>query len=214
MFAKYWEPTKVKTRLAATIGDQAACHIYRKFIEILLRRLEHTADRRTLAFWPPERHQEFSAIASTSWKSRAQAEGNLGTKMMHYFRQAFATGGERVVIIGSDSPTLPLEYVEQAFDLLQQFSVVLGPTSDGGYYLVGASQIVPPIFANIHWSSSSVWQDTLTQVEAAGLSYAELPPWYDVDDYDDLLRLYHDLVSLSEEKNLWQPLLQSVQANL
>jgi glycosyltransferase A (GT-A) superfamily protein (DUF2064 family) len=91
-----------------------------------------------------------------------------------------------VVAIGADSPTLPVEYVRRAFELLVERPVVLGPARDGGYYLVGASEDVPPIFSDIDWGTARVWQQTVTRLNESRIPFHELPPWYDIDTARDL----------------------------
>ena len=103
------------------------------------------------------------------------------------------------MLIGSDSPTLPVEYVESAFRLLRESDVVLGPTEDGGYYLVGASRNAVGIFQNIEWSTSRVWEQTVARLHELQLSYQSLPQWYDVDELADLVRLRDELRELSSD---------------
>jgi hypothetical protein len=193
MFAKYWEPGRVKTRLAAAIGDQAASSLYRRFVLTLVQRFAEVGRRRVLAYTPAERRTEFESLAAEDWQLAAQAGGNLGERMQAYFANAFRSGATRVVLIGSDSPNLPLDYVNDAFQQLDDAPVVLGPADDGGYYLVGAAGSVPPIFAGIQWSSPQVWAQTLNRLRNADCPYGVLPVWYDVDDLASLRQVYQDL---------------------
>ena len=193
MFAKYWAPGQVKTRLAAAIGAEAAARLHAVFVRTLLARFRATADRRVLAFSPSERRAEFEAILPAAWRLEPQAAGDLGRRMQHYFETALTAGAERVVLIGSDSPTLPAEYIEAAFDQLQSRPVVLGPAHDGGYYLVGAALKLPPIFDAIAWSQPTVFEATIARLQAAGREYGLLPAWHDVDTHDDLVRLKAEL---------------------
>lgn len=193
MFAKFWEPGGVKTRLAAAIGGPAAARVHQACVHTLITRFNRTADRCVLCFTPAEREREFAAIAGPAWQVQPQCAGDLGQRMRHYFEMSFAAGVESAVLIGSDSPTLPIAYVEKAFDHLAELPVVLGPSDDGGYYLIGLSGEVPDIFQDIDWSTSEVWRQTVGRLQAAGQSYYELPPWYDVDTVDDVLRLRDEL---------------------
>src|SRR5207302_2932848 len=93
-------------------------------------------------------------------------------------------GAEAVVAIGTDSPTLPIEFIEQAFVLLDAADVVLGPASDGGYYLLGCGRKVPPVFDGIAWGSPTVLAETVARLDASW-QVALLPPWYDVDTLED-----------------------------
>jgi rSAM/selenodomain-associated transferase 1 len=193
LFAKYWQPGQVKTRLADEIGAERAAEAYSHFVATLLDRLSGCGEQRFLAYSPRERGPEFAALLPDGWQSQPQAEGDLGLRMKSFFEQRFAAGCQRVVLLGSDSPNVPLEYVSQAFDLLRQHDVVLGPTEDGGYWLVGAAGGVPGIFAAIPWSTPQVWPATLAAIGAARLSHATVPTWYDVDLQNDLSRLINDL---------------------
>ncbi len=193
IFAKYWEPGKVKTRLAATIGHERASRIYRAFVETLLTRLTDCGQRRILAISPPDRLNEFRSVAGEAWNIEVQADGDLGARMKHYFDSAFANGSQSVVLLGSDSPDVPLANVENAFELLEESPVVLGPSDDGGYYLIGASGETPPVFDRIAWSTPTVLYETIQQLNRADVRHALLPTWYDVDDRDSLARILDNL---------------------
>jgi len=152
LFAKYWQPGAVKTRLAATVGPERAAEIYRHFVVTLTRRLADCGDDRWVAITPWLRASDFREIVSEQWHLEAQSEDdNLGSRMRAFFAGRLAAGYGRVVLLGSDSPNVPVEYVNQAFQQLCTHDVVLGPTEDGGYWLVGAAGAVPPIFDAIPW---------------------------------------------------------------
>jgi uncharacterized protein len=190
IFAKHWQPGAVKTRLAASIGNEAAAALHRCFVQTLLNRFQRAADQQALWFTPADSAEEFRQLDLGRWKLEPQASGDLGERVKHYFASALlASNSPRTVLIGSDSPDLPLEYVAEAFDKLRNFPVVLGPSTDGGYYLIGASQTVPPIFDNIPWSTPEVWSQTISRLTTAEISYHVLPEWYDVDDFTGLRRL-------------------------
>lgn len=195
MFAKYWEAGLVKTRLAGAIGGPAAARFQRACVAALVARFGQAADRRMLCFTPAEQGPAFAALAGDRWRVTPQCAGDLGQRMRHYFVSAFATGVERAVLIGSDAPTLPAAYVDEAFDRLADLPVVLGPTDDGGYYLIGLSREVPEIFAGVDWGTSEVWRQTIDRLQAGGHRHHELPRWYDVDTFDDLLRLRGELTA-------------------
>ena len=119
-----------------------------------------------------------------------QPDGSLGDRLIHAFSRAFANGMERAVIIGSDSPGLPLNYLEDAFDRLNSADVVLGPSQDGGYYLIGLSKSLhPEIFQNISWSTSLAFAQTLNAAKQIGLSAELLPEYFDIDTFHDLKKL-------------------------
>lgn len=216
VFAKYWEPGHVKTRLAAMIGSEASSRLYLALVRCLLHRLAGLADRRVLAFTPAERRGEFAAVAGDAWQLEPQVEGDLGERMRHYFEQAHRSGARRVVLLGSDSPNVPLAYVAQAFELLEQKPVVIGPSADGGYWLLGTSRPDPPIFDRIAWSTEAVFQQTTRRLDTAAWPYAVLQPWYDVDELADLVRLRKDLhdAGLTGDDATWRPLRRAVEEAL
>jgi rSAM/selenodomain-associated transferase 1 len=202
LFAKHWEPGHVKTRLAARWGHERASEIYLAFLRSLLERLAEIGDRRWLVYSPAKSQAAFRQLAGDSWRVVEQSMGDLGQRMAALFSQAFAGGAERVVLIGSDSPTLPDAHIAQAFELLQRVPVVLGPATDGGYCLIGASGRVPPVFTGIDWSTDRVFEQTIAQLEAEGLAFACLPPWHDIDTPHDLERLRHELSRATSSEEL------------
>ena len=128
-----------------------------------------------------------------------------------FFDKSLKSGSTKTVLIGSDSPTLPRGYLDRAFELLGTHPVVLGPTSDGGYYLVGVAGRVPPVFEGIQWSTPSVWEQTVAALGKASVPFAELPPWYDIDQADDLMGLRDELLELCRETPEWSELLAAVE---
>ena len=199
LFAKHWTLGQVKTRLAAGIGATAAVRFHRHCVDILLERLKFIADTRLVCYWPPEHREEFTQLGNGHWQFRPQMPGDLGTRMGAYFEDCFKAGFQRVLLLGTDSPNVPLPHIERAFQLLEARRLVLGPTEDGGYYLVGARSKIPPIFEAMPWSTPRLWPATLRQLETIGwqrdVDYELLPPWYDIDTISDLKRLYRELLA-------------------
>jgi rSAM/selenodomain-associated transferase 1 len=197
VLAKYWEPGAVKTRLAATIGAADAARLHRLFLIALLRRMTGIAARKVLVFSPSERREQFGQLCPEHWSLERQVAGDLGRRMRCFFEWAFAAGARHVVLLGSDSPSVPTTYVSEALGRLQSVPVVLGPTADGGYYLIGLSSAssMPPIFDGVSWGTPAVWEQTVTRLRGASVTFSELPRWYDVDQLPDLRRLSHELTS-------------------
>ncbi len=195
IFAKYWEPGKVKTRLAVRVGAQKAAGLYASFLAAVLENSERAfAGHRVLAYAPPERREAFRDLAGGDrWQLEPQASGDLGQRIQHFFASAFAGGYEHVVLMGSDSPNLPRAYIRQAFQYLRRAQVVLGPSDDGGYYLIGARLEMPDILAGIPWSTGDVFARTVEKLGRAGTTWHQLPCWYDVDEVVDLRRLREEL---------------------
>jgi rSAM/selenodomain-associated transferase 1 len=196
LFAKHWRRAPVKTRLAVVLGEDRACDLYLCLLRTSLRRFAPLGDRRYVVYAPPESGAAFrKLIGRRAWSLRAQVSGDLGTRLRQDVDQSFATGTQRLVIIGADSPTLPLERLEQAFAFLRSNDVVLGPSDDGGYYLIGLRRAVPEIFDGIDWGTDRVWSQTMERLRSIAARVAVLPPWYDIDRDADLNRLVDELRS-------------------
>lgn len=202
VMAKHPVPGQTKTRLARSIGIEAAAELSTAFLEDLLDRLGDVGDRRVLATWPddPEACRFFRHQAGDRFELWPQPSGSLGDRLQAVFTDHLEHTGDRVVVIGSDSPTLPSDLVKRAFEVLQVHPAVLGPAVDGGYYLIGQQQTIPGLFTGIEWSTPRVLTQTLTRLEAADVSAALLPEWYDVDSLEDLKRLANEL-RFSEDRD-------------
>src|SRR5262245_57500976 len=118
MFAKHWTPGQVKTRLAASLGPARAAAIHRLFVETLVSRLADAADDRVIVFAPAGAREAFGEVAGDRWRLLPQAGGDLGQRMSSFFGEVLSPTG-RVVLIGSDSPDLPIDCVGQAFAALE-----------------------------------------------------------------------------------------------
>jgi glycosyltransferase A (GT-A) superfamily protein (DUF2064 family) len=112
----------------------------------------------------------------------------LGRKLDEFFQVQFAGTVQRVVAIGTDCPDLPVDFVSQAFELLRESPVVLGPATDGGYYLIGMNSFVP-VFTDIDWSTDKVFAQTTRKLRQLSIRFATLPLWSDVDVNEDLRQL-------------------------
>ena len=188
IFVKQPIPGLVKTRLAAKLDIDSAARLYAAFIDDLSNRFRAIGDRRVLCYAPHDESAKvfFRNVAAEDFGIWPQPETSLGDRMAEFFSESFSTGAERVVVIGSDSPTLPVDLVMQAFDRLESHDCVLGPATDGGYYLIGQSRQTWPIFDGVDWSSRQVLQQTVARITKSGAKLALLTPWYDVDTADDL----------------------------
>ncbi len=143
-----------------------------------------------VAYEPADALPEFEALTRGDAQLIPQRADMLGDRMSNVFRDVFSRGYTSVVMIGSDLPSLPSGYVEQAFDRLRDRScdLVIGPAADGGYYLIGLRRLWPQLFESIPWSSAAVLSRTWEIAETLHLKVAFTPAWYDVDEADDLRR--------------------------
>lgn len=188
---------EVKTRLANGLGLQKALEIYHYLLKKTWEVIENL-DCEVFIYW----NQESPEIPENwnQFEKRIQISGNLGEKMSKAFQDSFQNGSRKVVVIGSDCPTLNQSHVEEAFEKLDFTDVVLGPTLDGGYYLLGMKNYESDLFEGISWSTSSVFQETMSKIEEMNLKYELLELLNDIDTIKDWN--YYLIHHLKNEKNL------------
>jgi rSAM/selenodomain-associated transferase 1 len=184
LFAKEPRPGFVKTRLATETSAEWAAKVADAFLQDTLDRFASLDCRRVVVFDPPTAKPYFARLASGRFTLTPQRGGDLGQRLASFFGDQLADGATSVLAVGTDSPTVPVSYVEQAFEQLQRHDVALGPATDGGYYLLGCRRLLP-IFDGIAWSSSVVLRETIARLTNPAWSLAMLPLWYDVDTLDD-----------------------------
>jgi hypothetical protein len=173
----------VKTRLARTLGDAEALRIYR----FLLDKTRETALRvdveRMLFYSEQIQHQD--DWSPSQFDKFVQVEGDLGVRMCSAFETAFAKGANRALIVGSDCPELDPDTIRAAFEALHTHEVVVGPSADGGYYLLGMRRLWPALFEGIEWSTAAVLEQTLDKACQLGLSVFHLQTLLDIDEEKD-----------------------------
>lgn len=191
IFAKQPVPGRVKTRLAADWGHERAAALYECFLRDQLEKFENCGDRRVIGFAPAtdaaRRWFESTAALMPStdcWTLWPQPDSHLGDRMQRFFESWTESSEHRTILIGSDSPTLPKSCLDQAWQLLETHDCVIGPATDGGYYLIGLNGsnqdfVVP--FRDIDWSTPQVLEQTVAALRNSRVSLGLLPPWYDVD---------------------------------
>jgi rSAM/selenodomain-associated transferase 1 len=186
IMARYPTAGAVKTRLACAIGAERACRLYRAFLHDLEARF--TGGRRVVvwAFDPPD--SDFAACLQVGARCVPQTGDGLGERMYNCFHRLCADGFDKVILIGVDTPHLRDEWLDEAEAALDSADVVLGPTDDGGYYLVAMRQ-PHDIFSGVAMGTAHVLADTLAKAHAAGLAVRLLARTFDIDEADDLSRL-------------------------
>lgn len=191
-FVKYPEPGTVKTRLAAVLGAERAADIYRQLVRAVILQLP-SATNLIVCFDPPERAPEIAAWLQFPAGERVvsfvpQARGNLGARLEHAFAHAFAQGYERVLVVGSDCVEINPPLFTEAWQSLESHDVVVGPSHDGGYYLLGLKQPSPALFRGVSWSTDAVLAQTRARAATAGWRLHELVRLHDVDEPEDWVR--------------------------
>lgn len=192
MLAKWPRAGRAKRRLGRTVGSNGATSLAHAFLADTLALSSCCgADEVVVAYAPPAARASFVKLAPGT-RLVAQPRAAFGGRLQSALAAGHAAG-KRVVLIGTDSPTLPTALVRRGFARLERADCVLGPAMDGGYYLIGAREPLPrSLFASVPWSSDAVVAETLRRARDAGLRVALLPPWYDVDDEAGLARLATD----------------------
>jgi rSAM/selenodomain-associated transferase 1 len=196
VMAKVPGAAPVKSRLHGALSPARATELYRCF---LLDRLESLAGvpdvAHVVAFTPAGAAAVMAALAPAGFRLLPQEGDTLDARLIALFARLLGDGHAGAIAIDSDSPTLPMAYVTEAARTLAagRADVVVGPSDDGGYYLVGVRAPQPAIFDGVPWSSPDTRRATLERARTLGLSVHLLPPWFDVDTAEDLARLRADL---------------------
>jgi len=191
--AKEPTPGQVKTRLFPHLSPQEAAEAYQSFLIDTLREMGAIPGiNLAIAFTPTGAEKTFIPFAEGRFHLFSQQGKDLGERLSNIFKEKLREGYEAVSIINSDSPDLPKAGVQESFRLLQanQAEVVFGPCDDGGYYLVGMRKAFPELFADIPWSTDRVLSISLEKAQKMGIRVKLLPPWKDIDTYEELVAFY------------------------
>ena len=188
VFAKSWKAKSVKTRLASSLGERKAKSIYLSMLDCVGDRLSERFANLVWAVDDVRFIEDFQERFGNKWNTVAQSDGDLTARLCRYFKGALADY-QKVIVIGSDHPDIPLEHLSTAIEQLDNVDVVLGPTEDGGYCLVGMTRTIDQLFDGIQWSTERVLEQSIANLEKAGCSYYLLPRWFDVDHHEDLIEM-------------------------
>jgi hypothetical protein len=180
---------RVKTRIARILGDDFTLALYRTFLADLAA-LSRQVPAQTVAVYDDPEGKAPEAFSDKP--CFLQRGGDIGGKMFNALSDVLAMSFERAVLIGSDLPDLPARHIQAAFEKLAEAQVVLGPATDGGYYLIGCRKesLRASLFSGIDWRGASVCAETIRRVEEAGLEAALIEPWPDIDTCEDLKQFY------------------------
>ena len=188
----------VKSRLHRSLEPEMATLLYRCF---LLDRLDEVVALAgvgpVLAFSPPWAHAQAGALAPPGYRLVPQRGADLGARMSNLLAGLLADGHPGAMVIGADTPTLPIAHVAEAAQVLAEGAadLVIGPAEDGGYYLIGLRRPQPALFSAMPWGTDRVIELTTSRASRLALRAHVLPEWFDVDTESDLRRLRDDLRS-------------------
>jgi hypothetical protein len=189
IFAKQPLPGKVKTRLSPPLSLQEAADVYRCMLSDTLAKVADLPGVSVLLFFEPAPGAAGFFLRDFPGVRIFPQEGDgLGERLEKAFERVFALGFKSVAVIGTDSPDLPLAYLEEPYRLLEEngVDVVFGPAVDGGYYLVASGRFYPGLFRDIPWSTNRVLEKSMETAASFGLQVVSLPVWHDMDTVEDL----------------------------
>ncbi len=190
--AKVPRAGNVKTRLQPFLTPERATDFAACLMCDTIEKVKNLKNQLVIAYSPRNEREFFNRFSLSETLFVEQKGSDLGEKMFNTFAFAFGQNADSAVMIGTDSPTFPGEFIEEAFTYLETFDAVLGKTSDGGFYLIGLRRLRVEIFENVEWSSPRTFKQTKENIERAGLKLKEMPEWYDVDEPADLEKLRED----------------------
>lgn len=198
VFVKNKKLGHVKTRLAKTIGDQAALEIYEELLTITQNEISKLDFDKAVYFSEHVENEDW-----LHFEKRIQLGSDLGAKMQNAFLDGFNKNYDAIVLIGSDLPDISATIITNAFAELNKKNVVFGPAEDGGYYLIGLSQMLENVFTNKPWSQPQLLSATLGELRDNSVPFSLLETLNDIDDYDDLEKSdFYKTTSLYQKKKL------------
>lgn len=195
IFAKYAEAGLVKTRMVPPLTPTEAADLHEASLCTVCERVATLAGVEVKLVVTPDGRLDAvrkmtPPLAGDFWP---QGDGDLGDRLARAVRRAFDGGTDGVLLLGADSPTVPIEFFNRATASLVDHDAVLGASEDGGYYLLALSRPVPSLFQGVAWGGPNVAEETRARAESARLRWIELPIWYDLDRFEDLKRARRDL---------------------
>ncbi len=194
--AKRPAPGQTKTRLTPPFTPDEAAQLYERFLLDTLDLMRGVKEAKPILSYLPEDADDYFRRLAPDFDLIQQQGDDLGERLDNALTHCLTHGFDRAVIMDSDSPTLPAEFLSRAFTALEAADVVLGPCDDGGYYLIGLKRPAPRLLREVRMSTPDVARDTLALAAEEGLAVSQLPTWYDVDTAAELDRLGAELATL------------------
>ena len=193
-FVKYPKVGDVKSRLSKDLDPSITVELYRCFVKDLLKMLNTTSYSIFICFYPSNYLNNFKQWLGNKYNYIPQEGEDLGQRMENCFNYIFTKKFDQLIVIGSDSPDLPNEILNQAFLKLQTHDAVIGPSLDGGYYLLGFNRACysPNFFKDVSWGKDTVFAKTKKRFLDEKLSFFILPVWGDIDTFQDLENYYQN----------------------
>lgn len=189
VFVRYPVEGKVKTRLAATLGNKVAKELYKNFAEAVINSVKKIKNTYKYVFYSDKNEKPLiKKWLGINFIYAAQSGNDLGERMKEAFRIVFSHGAKKAVIVGTDIPDLSKEIINKGIEALENSDVVIGPCKDGGYYLLGIKKYYPQIFEDIKYSSANVLAQTLKKIKESNLTVTLINELQDIDTEGDLIK--------------------------
>jgi hypothetical protein len=198
--AKRPAPGQTKTRLSPPLLPMESAVLYEQFLRDTLALMRQVPGVQPIIAYLPEGEEAYFCGLAPDFALLPQQGEDLGARLDNALTHCLNSGFHKAVIMDSDSPTLPVAYLVEAFVALDTADVVLGPCDDGGYYLIGLKRPAPRLLREVRMSTPTVIQETRQLAAATGLTVAQLPRWYDVDTAAELGRLRQELITLPADR--------------
>lgn len=189
----------MKTRLQPELDEATSLALYVAMVQDLVDELRKSSlfDIR-IWYWPPENESDVRAVINPLVGIEMQQGDDLGKRMLSAFQWANTNDYRRTVIVGSDIPELTLGIVHEAFQILENRDAVIGPSPDGGYYLIGLNEPIPSLFQHINWSTETVLEETVRRIESTGHTFQSLQIIEDIDTFNDVANLHQRWKQMNE----------------
>jgi len=214
IMAKVPRAGNVKTRLQPYLTPEQSADFAECLLSDAIEKAKSPRNQLIIAFAPSNERKFFDKFSLPETLFVEQKGSDLGEKMFNVFEFAFGRKADSVVMIGTDSPTFPAAFIEEAFGYLEKSDAVLGKTADGGFYLIGLRRLKKEIFANVEWSSPQTFEQTKKNIRRARLQLKEMPGWYDVDEPADLEKLREDFAQNQDSRLIAPKTFEWTRANL
>jgi rSAM/selenodomain-associated transferase 1 len=192
VFVRFPERGMIKSRLSKDLNEDIVLRLYKNFVFDILNTLKRGKHFLKICFHPPDSKEKISDWLGEVLPYMPQKGRDLGERMKNAFIDTFSDGFSKVILIGSDIPDLTITIINRAFEL-DMHDAVIGPSADGGYYLIGfkKSTFLPDIFEGIKWGTEKVFERTMEILRGRKYLVQILPQWQDVDRLDDLNALFY-----------------------
>jgi rSAM/selenodomain-associated transferase 1 len=202
---------KVKTRLGESIGHKEVAHLYLCFLKDTIEKVNRLGIPFFIYYTPKNKKDDFVRLLPDNFTLMPQFGNDLGKKIYHGFNTAFKMDYTSAIALASDVPDLPPSFLVESVNKLKHFDSVMGPSFDGGYYLIGLkkNEACQNLFQGIKWSTESVYTETMKKIQKRKISCYQLTPWRDIDLIEDLEHLQYSDNPFFHKSHTWKYLKDS-----